>query len=409
MTNRNNNADAPYASAIQIVMILLGILITPALLASSSLGSQLPFSKMVFVIMVGSIILSLLAAINMSIGVKARLPTYGLIKFSFGSQGAIAINLIMAISLLGWIIVTANMFGHTVQDFLSTQFQLMLPLPLLVLLGCLIFVGATAFGFEFLSRIAKWAVPIITLLMFFILYLTLKSNFSPSKVVHTMSIGEGISSVVGTIIVLVTTSVDFGSFTKNKKHACIAGILTFAIAYPLLFLIGAVPSALTDKNSLLDAMLIIGSLLPAYIILIFACITGNAGNMFQGTLVFSTLLPQFPKWKITLTLGVITALVGSIDIMGLFIPFLLFLGIATPPICGIYITDYFINRKNGYNEDHINDEEKIKYPAFIAWAVGALVGFLTVKGFFTLTYIPPIDSILVASLCYLLLIKIVKK
>lgn len=405
MANKKCSNPTSYASAIQVAMILLGILITPVLLASSSLGSQLPFSKMLFAIIVGSSILTLLATINMSIGVKARLPTYGIIKFTFGSQGATAINMLMAISLLGWIIVTANMFGHTVQDFLLTQFNLYVPLPIIVVFGCFIFVSATTFGFDFLSKVAQWAVPIIAMLMFFILYLTLKSKFSINTALHTMNIGAAISSVVGTIIVLVTTSVDFGSFTQNKKQAITAGILTFSIAYPFLFIIGATPSSLTGKNTLLDAMLIIGSLLPAYIVLIFACITGNAGNMFQGTLVFSTLFPQLKKWKITIVLGIITALIGSIDIMALFIPFLLFLGITTPPICGIYITDYFINRKMGYDENSIKNEAKVKYPAFFAWLIGSLIGFLTVKGFFTLTFIPSIDSILMASLCYLLLTK----
>lgn len=408
MTNKACSTPTPYASAIQIAMILLGILITPVLLASSSLGSQLPFSKILFAIIVGSLILTSLAAINMVIGVKARLPTYGIIKFTFGSQGAIAINLLMAISLLGWIIVTANMFGHTVQDFLSTQFSLYIPLPLIVALGCVIFVITTAFGFDFLSKVAKLAVPVIALLMFLILYLTLKSRFSVNIASHTMNIGAAISSVVGTMIVLVTTSVDFGSFTQNKKHAIFASILTFSIAYPTLFIIGVIPSALTGKNTLLDAMLLIGSLLPAYIMLIFACITGNAGNMFQGTLVFSTLFPQFKKWKITILLGIITTLIGSIDIMALFIPFLLFLGIATPPICGIYITDYFINRKGGYDEESMKNEATVKYSAFIAWFIGALIGFLTIKGFFTLTFIPSIDSILISSLCYLLLTKYFK-
>ncbi|MFQ1023492.1 cytosine permease, partial [Avibacterium paragallinarum] len=84
MANKKCSNPTSYASAIQVAMILLGILITPVLLASSSLGSQLPFSKMLFAIIVGSSILTLLAIINMSIGVKARLPTYGIIKFTFG-------------------------------------------------------------------------------------------------------------------------------------------------------------------------------------------------------------------------------------------------------------------------------------------------------------------------------------
>ncbi len=71
-------------------------------------------------------------------------------------------------------------------------------------------------------------------------------------------------------------------------------------------------------------MAVFGAVLPAALLLIFACVTGNAGNMFRGTLVVSTLLTRFPKWQITVALGILSAIVGSMDIMAWFIPFLLF-------------------------------------------------------------------------------------
>jgi len=139
----------------------------------------------------------------------------------------------------------------------------------------------------------------------------------------------------------------------------IAGLLTFGLAYPVLFLVGAVPGSITSEGSLLSAMAIIGTTLPATILLIFACITGNAGNMFQGTLVVSTLFSAFKKWKITVALGILAAVVGSMDIMAWFIPFLLFLGITTPPICGIYIADYPVNRRTGYDETRLEMDSAI--------------------------------------------------
>ncbi|EAS43157.1 cytosine permease [Photobacterium profundum] len=393
------------ASGLQISIILLGILVTPVLLASSSLGSQLSLGTAAAVIAVGSLILTVLAVINISIGEKARLPTYGIVKYSFGSKGATAINVIMAISLFGWIAVTANMFGHTVSDLLITQFNLDLPIPVIVAFGCIIFVTSTAFGFEALGKVSKFAVPIITLIMFVILFLALNSSVSVAEKVSNLSFGAAVSSVVGTIIVLVATSPDFGSFVHNRKHAVMAGILTFGVAYPVLFLVGAVPGSITSEGSLLAAMAIIGTTLPAAILLIFACITGNAGNMFQGTLVVSTLFSQFPKWKITVALGILATVVGSMDIMAWFIPFLLFLGIATPPISGIYIADYFINRQKGYDEASLEKDSSIKPLTFVAWGGGSLVGFCTVNGWFTLSGIPSLDSILIASFGYYLFSK----
>lgn len=390
------------ASGLRIAMILLGIAVTPVLLSSSSLGNQLSSSSLVTVVLLGGVILTILAAITISVGEKARLPTYGIVKYAFGEKGAIAINILMAISLFGWIAVTANMFGHSVHDLLL-QHGITLPVPLLVIAGCVVFVASTAFGFAVLGKVAQVAVPIIALVLCYILYIATHSEVTAPAEVVSMNTGVAVSTVVGTIIVLVATLPDFGSFVHNRKHALISAAVTFLIAYPLLYWAGATPSALSGQGSLLGAMTIFGAVLPGALLLIFACVTGNAGNMFQGTLVVSTLLTRFPKWQITIALGVLSAIVGSLDIMAWFIPFLLFLGIATPPVAGIYIADFFLYRRNGYQELVLTQEPQIKVLTFVAWILGAAVGFMTVKGLFTLTSIPSVDSIVVACIAYILL------
>ncbi|EFR3947641.1 cytosine permease [Salmonella enterica] len=399
---RKTEESIDTASGLRIAMILLGIAVTPVLLSSSSLGNQLSSSSLVTVVLLGGLILTILAAITISVGEKARLPTYGIVKYAFGEKGAIAINILMAISLFGWIAVTANMFGHSVHDLLL-QHGITLPVPLLVIAGCVVFVASTAFGFAVLGKVAQVAVPIIALVLCYILYIATHSEVTAPAEVVSMNTGVAVSTVVGTIIVLVATLPDFGSFVHNRKHALISAAVTFLIAYPLLYWAGATPSALSGQGSLLGAMTIFGAVLPGALLLIFACVTGNAGNMFQGTLVVSTLLTWFPKWQITIALGVLSAIVGSLDIMAWFIPFLLFLGIATPPVAGIYIADFFLYRRNGYQELVLTQEPQIKVLTFVAWILGAAVGFMTVKGLFTLTSIPSVDSIVVACVAYVLL------
>lgn len=405
---RKTEENLNTASGLHIAMILLGIAVTPVLLSSSSLGNQLSRTELISVVALGGLILTVLSAITICVGEKARLPTYGIVKYSFGERGAVAINILMAISLFGWISVTANMFGHSVHDLLA-QYGMVIPVPLLVVVGCCIFVASTAFGFAVLGKVAQIAVPIIALVLCYILYVATHGQVELGQRLASMDVGVAVSTVVGTIIVLVATLPDFGSFVHNRKHALIGAIITFLVAYPLLYWVGATPSALSGQGSLLAAMAAFGAVLPAALLLVFACITGNAGNMFQGTLVVSTLLTRFPKWQITLALGVLAAIVGSMDIMAWFIPFLLFLGIATPPVAGIYVADFFLYRRNGYQETVLTTEPQIKLLTFVAWAVGSAVGFMTVNNMFTLTTIPSVDSILVACLGYVLLSRLSQK
>ncbi len=387
------------APGYRIAMILLGIAITPVLLSSSSLGSQLSSSELIKVVVIGGLILTILSVITICVGEKARLPTYGIVKYPFGEKGAIAINILLAISLFGWIAVTANMFGNSVHDLL-VQHGIDVPVPILVAIGCVIFVVATAFGFELLGKVAQFAIPVIAVMLAYCLYVAAQGTVAVPAQLASMNTGVAVSTVVGTIIVLVATLPDFGSFVHDRKHAVMGAVLTFLIAYPLLYWAGATPSGITGQHSLLGSMAVFGAVLPAALLLIFATVTGNAGNMFQGTLVVSTLFTRFPKWRITVALGVLAVIVGSMDIMAWFIPFLLFLGIATPPVAGIYIADFLLYRRGGYDERLLAADPQIKVPTFVAWIIGSLVGFMTVKGIFSFTSIPSLDSIIVACVCY---------
>ncbi|SAK62235.1 cytosine permease [Caballeronia pedi] len=407
MSNSNESRAPGTAPAYRIAMILLGIAVTPVLLSSSSLGNQMSNGDLIKVVGIGSLILAIIASITIAVGEKARLPTYGIVKYPFGEKGAIAINVLLAISLFGWIAVTASMFGHSVADLLA-QHGANVPVPLVVAIGCVIFVASTAFGFEVLGKVAQFAVPVIALMLCYVVRVALTGQAPAVEATTGMSMGVAVSTVVGTIIVLVATLPDFGSFTHDRRHAVGGALLAFLIAYPLLYWAGATPSVLTGKNSLLAAMAVFGATMPAALLLIFATVTGNSGNMFQGTLVTSTLFTRFPKWQITIALGVLAAIVGSMDIMSWFIPFLLFLGIATPPVAGIYIADFAMYRRAGYDVAALAREPQVKLMTFVAWVLGSLTGFATVKGMFTVTSIPSLDSILVACIGYMILSRIAR-
>jgi cytosine permease len=176
--------------------------------------------------------------------------------------------------------VTANMFGHSVHDLLAQQ-GFDIPVPVKVAVGCVIFVAAAAFRFELLGKVAQFAIPVIALMLCYCVYVAAHGMVPAPAGFTDMNTGVAVSTVVGTIIVLVATLPDFGSFVHDRKHALIGAVLTFLIAYPLLYWAGATPSGISGKASLLGAMAVFGAVLPAALLLIFATVTGNVGNMFQ--------------------------------------------------------------------------------------------------------------------------------
>lgn len=396
-------ATATGAPGYRVALILLGIVITPVVLSAPTLGNGLTLPRVISAVLVGALILLLLSATTLSIGAHARQPTYDIVRFPFGAQGAKAINVLLAVSLFGWTAVTANGFGVATQSLLEKWFGVTVALPVLVIIGCAICVAATAFGFDVLGRVAQIAVPIIVVLLAVLIVTALRSAYAAGDPSTPLTWGVAVSSVVGTAIVLVVTAADFGSFTRGRKQAVVAAVLAFGIAYPCLYIAGAFPSILTGESTLLGAMAVIGALIPATILLIVAAVTANAGNMFQGTLAISTLIGFLRKWQITVAIGIAAAVVGSFDVTVWLPGFLLFLGIAAPPVAGIYIADFFLNRRGGYDPAVLHHQPAIRVLTFAAWILGSGIGYLTAYTSITLTGISSIDSLLVAALLYALI------
>jgi purine-cytosine permease-like protein len=386
----------------RIALIILGIAMSPVLLSGSRIGSQLSLHDTIRAIVTGSLILAAIGCMTGAIGQRARMNTYQIVRYAFGTKGSLAINALLAISLFGWICVTANSFGMALQELLSMG-GWHLPLFPLVAFGCILFVAATAFGFEVLGKVALYSIPVLLLILGYCLhrFFTLAPMHIGS---HSgeLSVGVATSSVVGTFMILATTMPDFGCMVHNRRHALQGAILALGIAYPLLYIAGALPTALSGQDSLVSAMALTASTLPALSLLLFSTITGNAGNLFQGTLVTSTLMPAVTRPRITMMLGALACLIGSQDLVNWFIPFLLFLGIAVPPIAGIYIADYLMNRREGYDEKELESLPAVPVAAFVVWGVATLVGFLTSRQALTLTGIPSLDALLVASVLFTL-------
>ena len=408
-TKPARGATATGAPGYRIALILLGIVITPVVLSAPTLGGGLSMGRAVSAIAVGAAILLTIAAITLAVGEHARQPTYDIVRFPFGRTGAKAITVLLAVSVFGWAAVTANGFGSAAQSLLDELSGVTVPAPVLVALGCVIFVAATAFGFEILGKVANFAVPVIAVLLGYLVYESLQSGLDFRTPGSPMPWGVAVSSVVGTGIVLVVTAADFGSFTRSRRQTLVGAVLAFGLAYPLLYVAGAIPTALSGEGSLIDAMGVIASALPAIALLVFASVTANAGNIFQGTLAVSTLVTAAKKWQITIALGVAVAVVGSLDIASWLPDFLLFLGVAAPPVAGIFIADFFLHRRNGYDETSLTTDPAIKFPTFAVWAVGCTLGYLTAYDVLSLTQIPSIDSLLTSAALYTVLTRLLSR
>ena len=151
-------------------------------------------------------------------------------------------------------------------------------------------------------------------------------------------------------------------------------------------------------SDLVEIMMRLGLGLPALLVVILAAWSSNAYNLYAITLVYRTLA-DLPHWKLAAIGGAFGAVMAVAGIARQLTPYLLLLGIAIPPIAGVYLSAYYTS--------WVLDEKPLKTTwrpdSFGAWMIGVVFAALEAPLHFSLTGIVAVDSLLVSIAAYLIL------
>lgn len=391
---------------LRVALVLIGIAITiPAFLTGAELGLAMGLGKVAVAIPIGAVFLCVIGCLAATIAAQSRLTTYMIIQFSFGVRGAKLVNLIISITIFGWFSVTASFFGESIQRAISDIWGLNPNLSLLIIVGSGLVVLTAVFGFKALDKLALMTVPLLFGALIWLVYLALGDASISSLEEYSsdaMSLGQGITAVIGGFIVGAVIMPDYCRYVRNTAHGLLASVVHFGLAYPFILLMLAVVSIDSGERNFINVMTAMGFGVIGLLVLIFATWTTNTGNLYSNALVLKTIFTRVPQWLIVVAAGALGTILAVGGITHYFIDFLLFLGISIPPIAGIYIADYFFVHNRNYQVENLARQPKIAYPAFIAWVLATLVAWMTTKGIFTLTTIPACDAVLTAFVLYLL-------
>jgi cytosine permease len=397
--------DENAVSGFRVAMVIIGFTITlPIFIAGSQIGLALGLRQSANAFLIGGAILALVGGITSYIGSKTRLSTYMIIQFSFGRLGGRAVNAIIAITLFGWYGVTAYLFGTASENAFADLYALHFGVTFFTIVGCVLMILTTIWGFKALDKLSVFAVPLMMTLLGTAVFFALKKlSFSEILLVQGsgMSAGKSVSVVVGSFIVGATILPDLCRYARRTWEGVAAAGISLGIVFPAVFFSAMIPSLATGEKDLILIMMGLGIGLPALVLIIFATWSTNSHNLYATSLTLSSIFPRYRKWKITIVAGVIGTILAALGIMDYFISFLLFLGITIPPIAGIYVADFFLLRHQKYDVSELAVRPDWNWIAFAAWITSSLIGIATVEGVFTLTSIPACDSMMAAFVLYL--------
>lgn len=389
-------------SGLHIALVIVGGTIgIPMFLMAAQIGSSLGLARAVPAFFAGSLILGTMGALTSYAGARTRLSTYILTEFAFGRQGAKIVNLVIALSLVGWYGVIANVFAQAADMVMRDSLSVHLPIWSYAVVGSLLMVAVTLSGFDGIDKLALLLVPAMLFFLAYAAWITWDGGVGSAQTGGDMSFSQAVSAVIGCYIAGVVIQPDYSRFARNRRHAVYAAFIALGVSFPVLQMLAAVPSVATGEQDLIKIMVMIGIGLPAFLLLLLSSWSSNVLCLYSSGLSFSTVFTRTHLKTLLILIGVIGTALALVHAQSYLISFLMILGIGIPPIAAIYVMDVLVIRKGCCEPETLSQEPAIGMTAFFSWGIGLAVGVAASNDIATVTGIAALDTVVSASVIYL--------
>ncbi|MFM4941150.1 cytosine permease [Aeromonas enteropelogenes] len=381
---------------LSLMLVMLGLtFFSASMWTGGALGTGLVFDDFIKAVLLGNLLLGVYTACLGYIGASTGLSTHLLARYSFGVKGSWLPSLLLGGTQVGWFGVGVAMFALPVQKATGIDVNW------LIAISGILMTVTVYFGISALMVLSFVAVPAIALLGGYSVWLAVTSaggmealqQVQPSNPIEFTT---ALTMVVGSFISAGTLTADFVRFGRKPWGAVMITMVAFFLGNTLMFVFGAAGAAVTGQADISEVMLMQGLLIPAILVLGLNIWTTNDNALYASGLGFANITGLKSK-----PLSVINGLVGTACALWLynnFVGWLAFLSTAIPPIGGIIIMDFLLNRER-YRQFADQQFEVIRWQALVATAVGVAVGKW-------LPGIVPLNAVLGAAFTYFILVRL---
>ena len=375
--------------------IMLGFTFFSASMSvGANLGNGLDLSGFIWAVLIGGALLACYTGFLGYIGSDTGLSFDLLAQRSFGKKGSYLPSLMIGATQIGWFGVGAAMFGFPAAEVLGVN-----PTVLIYIAG-ICMTASAYFGIRGMEIVSYVSVPLIAVLGIYSM-VTATAAGGGLEAVFARSTGgitlfTAIGMVIGSFVSGGTATPNFTRFARDNKTAIITTVIAFFVGNTLMFAFGAVGGAFTGKDDIFYVMIAQGLAIPALIVLGANIWTTNDNALYTGALGLSNIT-KIAKRPLVIVAGIFGTVTAA-WLYNNFVGWLSFLNATLPPIGGIIILDYFMNRQK-YREEVTSE---INWGAVLGVVAGALVGNFVHWG------IASVNAMAVACVCYLALGKLSK-
>ncbi|GAB3278482.1 cytosine permease [Parahaliea aestuarii] len=379
----------------------------PTFLTGLEVAAVYSAADTAIILLTGTAILTLLGCITGGIGAATRLSSYMLNRIAFGEYGAALVNIAFAISLLGWFGVNIDLFSDAVLRLSREMFSAEIPAWVVELFAGALMTVTTFFGFRAINLLSTLLVPVLMVVTVQLIAGSLDAlpftELMQRAAAGNGSFGNGVSAVVGGIIVGTVILPDITRFLRHWRHAAYGVILSYFLVSTIVMAAGAIASTALADHDLLNILLTLGIGWAAFAVVIFGSWVLNSLNLYSTMLSVESTLPRLNNRALILVCGALGTVAAFFNILDYFLEFLFYLSIAFVPVSGVIAVDYCLCRRNAFHGARIGQLQQARWSAIVAWLAGATVALMGSWGWFALSSIAALDAVLVASALYYLL------
>ena len=361
-------------------------------------------------LLVGALILTVIGSFTGGIGASTRLSSYMLNRVAFGERGAALVNIAFAISLLGWFGVNIDLFSGAVIRLGRDLVDIAIPAWPVELFAGVIMTVTTFFGFRAINLLSTLLVPVLVVVTLMLItgslnavpYAELMNQGSPTEI----AFGDGVSSVVGAVIVGAVILPDITRFIRHWSGAVYTVIIIYFFIDIVVTGAGGIAAAALQDEDLLNIMITLGIGWAAFAIVIFGSWVLNSLNLYSTMLSVEATAPRLDNRLLVVAMGALGTVAAFLNILDYFLDFLFYLAIVFVPVSGVIAVDYLLMRREAYHRQRVALERAWRPRAITAWALGACVALLGSWGWFSLTRVAALDAMLMAALSYFVLARL---
>ena len=271
----------------------------------------------------------------------------------------------------------------------------------------------TLVGFRAINWLSTVMVPVLAFVTIWLITSALgEKSFGaimaepsvPSAAEPSLTIGSGVSAIVGAIIVGAIILPDITRFARTTGGAVGTAFIAYVPIQILVMGAAGLAGSLAPNSEFLDILIDLGLGLGAIIIVIASSWALNSLNLYSTVLSVKATFPSLNRTFLTIGLGALGVIFALLNILDSFVTFLIYLSAIFVPVAGVLVADYLAVRPGHYALRNLNKGPAINANAFIAWLIGAGFAIGEIQGWVgSPSGFPALESMVLTGATYLAL------